>query len=105
MSIKISTLQTFVAVAECGKLTDAAERLHRTPLDDALSAARSAQSSWARTGLGARLAFLAGKQLSREEETAIRQLLAPEALTGSCTGLPAGFVIQKPSVFRTRQRD
>ncbi len=31
MSIKISTLQTFVAVAECGKLTDAAERLHRTP--------------------------------------------------------------------------
>ena len=48
---------------------------------------------------------LAGRQLSREEETAIRQLLAPEALTGSCTGLPAGFVIQKPSVFRTRQRD
>ncbi len=31
MSIKISTLQTFVAVAECGKLTDAAKRLHRTP--------------------------------------------------------------------------
>lgn len=31
MSIKISTLQTFVAVAECGKLSDAAERLHRTP--------------------------------------------------------------------------
>jgi len=31
MPIKISTLQTFVAVAECGKLTDAAKRLHRTP--------------------------------------------------------------------------
>ena len=31
MSIKISTLQTFVTVAECGKLTDAAQRLHRTP--------------------------------------------------------------------------
>ncbi len=31
MSIKISTLQTFVAVAECGKLSDAAKRLHRTP--------------------------------------------------------------------------
>jgi DNA-binding transcriptional LysR family regulator len=31
MPIKISTLQTFVAVAECGKLTSAAKRLHRTP--------------------------------------------------------------------------
>jgi len=31
MAIKISTLQTFVTVAECGKLTAAAERLHRTP--------------------------------------------------------------------------
>lgn len=31
MSIEISTLQTFVAVAECGKLTDAAQRLHRPP--------------------------------------------------------------------------
>ncbi|MDX1512129.1 MAG: LysR family transcriptional regulator [Gammaproteobacteria bacterium] len=31
MSIKISTLQTFVTVAECGRLAEAAKRLHRTP--------------------------------------------------------------------------
>lgn len=31
MSIKIQSLQTFVAVAECGNLADAAARLHRTP--------------------------------------------------------------------------